>query len=77
MASGQEGKNSNVLVWDIVTGKAAFKFEEHDHAVLHIAFSPDDRLLATAGNAKDGRIIIWDLSSGNVVCRGAQVSTYS
>lgn len=76
LASGQQGCNANVLLWDTGQGQPVFKFEEHDHMVVHLQFSPDDRLLASVGNARDGAMVFWDVATGKVVARAAQARLY-
>ena len=39
----------------------------HTAAVNHVRYSPDGRLLATAGG--DGAVKVWDVSTGNEVTR--------
>ena len=39
----------------------------HDHGVADVAFSEDEKLLATVGDIVDKQIYVWDLSNGAVV----------
>ena len=74
LASGQQGRNADVIVWNCETGKQVFRFEDHNAAVTRLAFSPDDRLLASAGDAKqDGYVMFWDMSTANIVAKAKQV----
>ncbi len=66
VATGQCGKNSNVVVWDYVTNKLAYQFEEHDFGIQCLSFSHDDRLLVTAGVKEDGKLLVWDLATGQL-----------
>lgn len=42
LASGQEGKNSDVLVWDLTTRTLVHKLSDHSHGVVSVAFSEDE-----------------------------------
>ena len=55
------------MIWDFANKKAVFRLSEHDHEVLHVSFSQDDRLLLSAGNALDGKLFIWNTSNGHIV----------
>lgn len=65
IATGENGVNSDVIVWKYQTKSELFRFSEHDGGVLCVGFSQDERLLATYG--EEGRLIIWDMASGNIV----------
>ena len=60
IASGQQGDNSDVVIWDYDQKKAIFRLSEHDHAVTNLAFSHDDLLLISTGNQLDGKLFIWN-----------------
>ena len=58
-------------IWDANSGQELFTLRGHDHApvsippfdgVIQVAFSPDGKLLATAGG--DGTVKFWDVSTG-------------
>ncbi len=62
-ASGTTGLSGVAMLWDGETGKLVREFGAgHRDALFDAEFSPDGRLLATAGY--DRRITIWDLKSG-------------
>ena len=67
IASGQQGRNSDIIVWSFEKKQSLFSFEEHDYGVKCLAFSPDEKLLASIGVEEDGKLIIWDLSNGCIV----------
>lgn len=69
IAAGEAGVRSDVIVWRYSDRSELFRFSEHDNGVLCLAFSQDERLLATYG--KEGRLIIWDMASGNIVTHRA------
>lgn len=73
LASGQEGDNSDIFVWDFATRKKVFSFEEHDFKVERVAFSDDERLLASIGSSDDGNLFFWDLSNGAIVASAAHI----
>lgn len=43
------------------------RFNVHDHGVQDVAFSEDEKLLATVGDVVDKQIYVWDMSNGSVV----------
>ena len=72
LASGQAGTESDVLVWDAESNELLYRLEEHDGGVVDLAFSDDERLLASVGSASDGKLVIWDLATGAIVTTLAQ-----
>jgi len=67
MATGQKGDNSDIVIWDYQARRAIFRLSEHDHEVIHVDFSHDDRLLLSAGSQLDGKLFIWDTTNGHIV----------
>ena len=67
VATGQQGNNSNVLVWDTATKEIIYTFEEHDYCINGLAFTHDEKILVTVGSEEDGRMILWDLSNGYII----------
>lgn len=63
-ASGITGLSGVATVWDLDTGRAEREFGGgyHRDALYDAEFSPDGRLLATAGY--DSKIAIWEVASG-------------
>jgi WD40 repeat protein len=65
VATGEGGRDSDVIVWNYKTREILFKLSEHDNGITSVSFISDERLLATTAN--DGRVIIWDMATGNMV----------
>ncbi len=65
IASGQKGERSDVVVWDYDSRSLLYRFEEHDGAIQALAFSDDERILATVGT--DNNMILWDMSNGCII----------
>eukprot|EP00798_Chlamydomonas_sp_ICE-L_P026594 gene26594-18376_t len=71
MASGQQGRNSDVVIWDTQSLSVRSKFQEHDLEVVNLSFSLDDRLLLTLGHQKDPKLFVLDTSNGKIVAKTA------
>eukprot|EP00759_Apiculatamorpha_spiralis_P035454 PhF_6_TR36195/c0_g1_i1/m.52775 len=69
MCSGQQGRNADVIIWNSETQSTMHRLTEHDGSVIALAFSPDEKLIATVG--ADRRIIVWDTSNGGIVVHTA------
>jgi len=67
IASGQQGQNADVILWDVDQRQPRFRWQEHDFGVSCLAFTRDDSLLATVGNVFDKRVFVWDVVSGLIV----------
>jgi len=57
---------SSVGLWDMQEGKLRWRRKAPYH-VQAIAFSPDDRLIATGSENRDGRIRMWDTATGDLL----------
>jgi WD40 repeat protein/tRNA A-37 threonylcarbamoyl transferase component Bud32 len=53
---------TKVMLWDLATGERRIEFTAHDGPVYEVAFSPDGKILATAGG--DGFARVWDVATG-------------
>jgi len=67
IASGQHGRDADVIVWDVEARAPVFRLQEHDSGVAVVAFSEDERFLVTVGVVSDGKMVVWDLETGAVV----------
>ena len=70
IASGQDGAESDVIVWDYEAKEVMFRCEEHRHGVAALAVSEDEKLLVTMGSDRDNQLICWDMASGHIVATG-------
>ena len=75
LASRQRGENADVVVWDFNAKKPIFRLSEHDHEVVLLKFSHDDKLLISCGNQLDGRMFIWNTANGHIVCSTQLIPT--
>ena len=69
LASGERGRNADVLVWDFKTKRLMYRFSEHDDVITSLAFSHDEKLLASVGGdplSGGGQMFIWDMQTGNI-----------
>ncbi len=67
LASGQQGDDTNVHVWDYETRQILYTFEEHDNAIVGLAFSHDEKILASVSDNDDRKLYLWDMSTGNII----------
>jgi WD40 repeat protein/tRNA A-37 threonylcarbamoyl transferase component Bud32 len=64
VASGHFGQPSEVTLYEVAGGQKLHTLIGHSGPVQGLAFSPDDRLLATSDNR--GAVKIWDVASGSL-----------
>eukprot|EP00446_Apocalathium_sp_SHHI-4_P042893 CAMPEP_0177326478 /NCGR_PEP_ID=MMETSP0368-20130122/18364_1 /TAXON_ID=447022 ORGANISM="Scrippsiella hangoei-like, Strain SHHI-4" /NCGR_SAMPLE_ID=MMETSP0368 /ASSEMBLY_ACC=CAM_ASM_000363 /LENGTH=612 /DNA_ID=CAMNT_0018786447 /DNA_START=51 /DNA_END=1889 /DNA_ORIENTATION=+ len=67
-ASGQQGQNADVILWDLNSRRQLYCFQEQDHGIDCLCFSFDDRYLFSAGMATDARVFVYDTQSGLIIC---------
>jgi len=77
-ASGESGKDSDVIVWDLHSLSLLYRLSEHDHGVHHVSFSHDEKLLLSVSGVQDdgGKLIVWDVSSGMIVAQTRKSKHY-
>ncbi|AMV21046.1 protein kinase domain-containing protein [Planctomyces sp. SH-PL14] len=54
-------------IWDAATGKLKLSIPHPDLYVHGVAWSPDGKLLATAGSARDRYVNLWNAATGELV----------
>eukprot|EP00981_Chlorochromonas_danica_P015335 scaffold11736_cov159-Ochromonas_danica.AAC.1 len=67
LASGQVGEAADVYLYDSVAKQVLYRFEEHDHGLEAVAFSEDEKMLASLGVPEDNNLILWDMSNGCII----------
>eukprot|EP00966_Prymnesium_polylepis_P150362 3473112-Prymnesium_polylepis.2 len=75
VVSGQNGDNSDVIVWDFETKAEVYRFQEHDNGVMAVELSDDERFLLTVGNEKDKKLVVWDMLTGCIVVCKSNLKT--
>jgi WD40 repeat protein/energy-coupling factor transporter ATP-binding protein EcfA2 len=65
-ASGENGKDNSVRLWDTDSGRPVWEaLTGHLGGVRCLAFSPDGKLLASGDD--NGVVILWDVSTGRML----------
>ena len=64
-AGPNEAESHQIRVWDVATGKELQRFTGHTRDVRWVTFSPDGRMIASAGF--DGTIRQWDVAGGKQI----------
>jgi eukaryotic-like serine/threonine-protein kinase len=69
------GADGAVILWDLATGKEAFRLIGHNGSVFALAFSPDSKRLASVGGDlherpgfPPGEVKLWDLDEHRELC---------
>ncbi|KAJ3300742.1 Cilia- and flagella-associated protein 52 [Borealophlyctis nickersoniae] len=71
IASGQVthmGFQADIIIWDFATRTLLRRFTLHKVKVQALAFSPNDKYLASLGGQDDNSVIVWDLEKGSAIC---------
>lgn len=77
LASGQithMGFPAVVSIWDLESYEIVHKLVLHKGKVQDLAFSPNEKYLATLGGRDDNKLVIWDVETGEAIC-GAAAAT--
>lgn len=70
VASGQVGKEPQILVWDSTTMQTASILKGgHTHGIGILAFDPSGDKLASCGIDQSATIIVWDWKKGKVLAK--------
>ncbi len=56
----KDTKNFPICLWEVASGKHLVTFRGHSTDVHELAFSPDNKLLASSSH--DGTVLLWDLT---------------
>jgi RNA polymerase sigma factor (sigma-70 family) len=56
-----------VRIWDPTTGDCVRAIHPQDGWIWAVAFSPDNELLATAGDQRSRRVRLWNVATGKLV----------
>lgn len=62
-----ESVHNTARLWDLYTGKELRSFEAHTRSTWAAAFSPDGKLVATAGHNPNHSVKLFDFDSGTVL----------
>uniref|UniRef100_A0A7S1HLU2 EML-like first beta-propeller domain-containing protein n=3 Tax=Hemiselmis andersenii TaxID=464988 RepID=A0A7S1HLU2_HEMAN len=73
IASGQQGENADVIVWDFDEKRLVYRLQSHDTGIACVSFSHDEKLLLSVGCNSDNRLFVWDMSSGLMTGQSAAV----
>ena len=50
-----------VIIWDLNTCEVLHRLELHKGHVQDVAFSPDEKYVATLGGVDDNNLVIWNM----------------
>ena len=71
LASGQVthlGFQADVIVWDMDTLEIVHRLRLHKVRVEAVAFSHNDKWLASIGGEDDNSLVVWNLETGKAIC---------
>ncbi|MBS1967584.1 MAG: protein kinase [Chloroflexi bacterium SZAS-1] len=57
----------SIIIWDVATGKPLYSLNGHNDAIGSLALRADEQMAASGANERDGTIILWDLTTRNVL----------
>jgi WD40 repeat protein len=59
---------ADIIVWDFETRQLRNRFTLHKGKIQAVAFSPNDKYIASVGGQDDNSVIVWDLEQNIAVC---------
>lgn len=62
------GFPAQVILWNLETYEVMHRLVLHKGKVQDLAFSHNERFLATLGGRDDNKLVLWDVESGQAVC---------
>lgn len=62
------GFQADIIIWDFEKRSIIRRFTLHKVKVQALAFSPNEKYLASLGGQDDNSVIVWDLIEGNAIC---------
>jgi WD40 repeat protein len=65
IASGSE--DTIVYIWEADSGRTTQEFTAHHQPIRAVAFSPDSRKVASIGEGQRGDLIVWDITSKQII----------
>uniref|UniRef100_A0A1I8H039 Cilia- and flagella-associated protein 52 n=3 Tax=Macrostomum lignano TaxID=282301 RepID=A0A1I8H039_9PLAT len=71
IASGQithMGFKADIIVWDFESRQEYARFVLHKVKIQGLAFSPNEKFLASLGGQDDGSVVIWSLAKKEAIC---------
>mmetsp|Transcript_22139 Transcript_22139/g.36672 ORF Transcript_22139/g.36672 Transcript_22139/m.36672 type:complete len:608 (+) Transcript_22139:46-1869(+) len=63
-----QGFQAGIVIWDLESRTLLHRLTLHKVKVQSLAFSYNERFLASVGGQDDGNIVIWDVNSGQPIC---------
>ncbi len=57
------GKDGNIRLWNVYTGKLEHTFKAHKDKANQVIFSPNGLILASGGSVYDKTISLWDMTN--------------
>lgn len=68
------GWDNTMILWDLSNDSMVFKFEDHSDMIWDVAFSPNERYVASA--SWDASINLWDIESKVLACKLKQAQKF-